>query len=87
MLLILVEVVLGVALVVLLGTAARRFFQDFTPAGLRRRQLANRRAIDAAAEATCPIHGRQPEDTLVRLRDGSVMCPHCYQETVHGLVG
>lgn len=55
-----------------------------TDLGLRLRQHANRRRIDRAADLTCPVHGLQREDALVRLSTGEPLCPHCYQDTVHG---
>jgi hypothetical protein len=57
-----------------------------TPVGKRLKQTANRKRIDRQAELTCPIHGLQPEQTLVRLPTGETICPHCYQEAVHGIV-
>ena len=55
-----------------------------TPLGRRLRQSANRKRIDKQAELTCPIHGLQREQDLVRLPSGEPLCPHCYQEAVHG---
>ena len=56
----------------------------FTPFGRRIRQTANRKRIDRQADLTCPIHGLQREDDLVRLPTGEPLCPHCYKEAVHG---
>ena len=56
----------------------------FTPLGARWQQSRNRRLIDMRAELTCPIHGWQAPETLVRLRSGEPFCSQCYQETVHG---
>ena len=56
----------------------------FTPLGTRRRQAANRRLIDQRAVLTCPIHGWQAPDSLVRLPSGEPLCSKCYQETLYG---
>lgn len=56
----------------------------FTPLGTRLRQSANRRLIDEHAALTCPIHGWQAPDTLVRLPSGEPLCSKCYQETLYG---
>ncbi len=57
-----------------------------SPIGKRLKQTANRKRIDRQAELTCPIHGLQREESLVRLPTGETLCPHCYQEAVHGHV-
>lgn len=80
---IVIEVVLFAALLAAVGALARLLLQS-TTAGRRLRQADNRRLIDRAAAATCPVHGRQAEDALVLLPEGGLMCPHCYQENVHG---
>jgi hypothetical protein len=80
---IILEGILFVALLAAVGALVRWGLQS-TPVGRRLRQAQNRKAIDRAAAATCPIHGLQNEDDLVRLPDGGLMCPHCYQENVHG---
>lgn len=82
-----VIIVEGVLFVALLGTGAALLYfilVQFTPVGIRLRQMHNRRQIDRAAEHTCPIHGPRNETDLVRLASGEVMCPDCYKETVHG---
>ena len=56
----------------------------FTPFGKRIKQTANRKRLDKAAELTCPVHGLQREEDLVRLTSGEPLCPHCYQEAIHG---
>jgi len=56
----------------------------FTPLGTRFRQSANRRQIDERAALTCPIHGWQAPDSLVRLPSGEPICSKCYQETLYG---
>jgi hypothetical protein len=55
-----------------------------TDLGLRWRQHANRRRIDREADLTCPVHGAQREETLVRLPTGEPLCPRCYQDAIHG---
>jgi len=55
-----------------------------TPFGRRIRQTANRKRIERLADLTCPIHGLQREEDLVRLSTGDPICPHCYQEVIHG---
>ena len=55
-----------------------------TPFGRRIRQTANRKSLDRQADLTCPIHGLQREDDLVRLPTGEPLCSHCYKEAVHG---
>jgi len=56
----------------------------FTPFGRRIRQTANRKRLDRQADLTCPVHGLQREEDLVRLPTGEPLCPHCYTEAVHG---
>lgn len=56
----------------------------FTPLGTRWKQAENRRLIDQQADLTCPIHGWQAPDSLVRLSSGEPLCSKCYQETVYG---
>ena len=81
---IILEGVLFVGLV-LTGAALLYFvLVQFTPVGVRLRQMQNRRQIDRAAELDCPLHGPRNEKDLVRLASGEVMCPDCYKETVHG---
>ena len=80
---ILLESVLFLALVAVVGVFVVKAF-GLTPAGLRLRQTANRRRIEKLVELTCPIHGLQRDEALVRLPTGEPLCPHCYQEAVHG---
>lgn len=56
----------------------------FTPLGTRLKQTENRRLIDQHAALTCPIHGWQAPDSLVRLPSGEPLCSQCYQETLYG---
>lgn len=81
--LIIVESVLFIALLAVVGTIFVTAL-GITPLGRRLRQTANRRRIDKTAELTCPIHGLQREEDLVRLPSGDPLCPHCYQDAVHG---
>ena len=77
----------GVLFVVAIAACAAVFVwgvKAFTPLGTRWRQLANRRQIDQHAALTCPIHGWQAPDSLVRLPSGEPLCSKCYQETLYG---
>lgn len=80
---IILESVLFIALLAVVGALFASAL-GFTPLGRRLRQSANRKRIDKQAELTCPIHGLQREADLVRLPTGEPLCPHCYQEAVHG---
>jgi hypothetical protein len=76
----------GVLFVALLATVATLLFYAlarWTPLGLRLRQDANRRKIEQTLELTCPIHGPQREEEMVRLPSGSRICPTCYKEALH----
>ena len=57
-----------------------------TPLGLWARQTANRRRIERELNMRCPIHGDLAERDLVRLPTGERICPHCYTETLDGIV-
>ncbi len=80
---ILLESALFIALVAVVGAFVVKAL-GLTPAGLRLRQAANRKRIDRQAELTCPLHGLQREEDLVRLPTGEPLCPQCYKEAVHG---
>ena len=54
----------------------------YTPLGLRLKQAQNRKQIEARLELTCPNHGLQREDTLVRLKSGEALCSLCFKEAV-----
>jgi hypothetical protein len=82
---ILLESVLFFALVAVVGALIVYSVRQ-TRLGHRFRQTANRRHIDEQADLTCPIHGLQTASKMVRLPTGEVLCPHCYQEAVHGVV-
>lgn len=81
---IIIEGVLFVALIATAGALVAWGVWQVTPLGRVTGQTRNRRRIDRTAELTCPSHGLQEEEAMVRLGDGTVVCPHCYQETVHG---
>ncbi|MCU0647678.1 MAG: hypothetical protein MUF00_06765 [Gemmatimonadaceae bacterium] len=83
---ILLESVLFTVLIALVAAAVAVGLQEFTPLGLWLKQRRNRDRIDREVALTCGVHGPQRAHELVRLRDGSTMCPLCYQETVHGLI-
>ncbi len=80
---IILESVLFVALLAVVGALFVTAL-GITPVGRRLRQSANRKRIDKQAELTCPIHGLQREEDLVRLPTGEPLCPHCYKEAIHG---
>jgi hypothetical protein len=80
---ILLESALFIALVAVVGAFVVKAL-GLTPAGLRLRQTANRKRLEKQAELTCPLHGLQREETLVRLPTGERICPQCYQEAIHG---
>jgi hypothetical protein len=75
----------GVLFVALLATIAALLFHvltRYTPLGLRLRQSRNRRELESATELTCPIHGPQREEEMVRLPSGERICPACYKEVL-----
>jgi hypothetical protein len=81
---IILESVLFVALVVAVGALFRLVVLYYTPVGLRLRQSSNRKRIERSAQLTCPVHGLQEEETLVRLPNGEQICSACFEEAVHG---
>lgn len=82
---IIVESVLFIGLLAVVGTLLVSAL-GITPFGRRIKQTANRKRIDKTAELTCPIHGLQREEDLVRLPNGEPLCPLCYKEAVHGYI-
>ena len=80
---IILEGVLFVALVATVATLLCYAVLRWTPLGLRLRQTANRQEIEDALELTCPIHGLQRAEEMVRLPSGSRICPSCYKEALH----
>ncbi|MCC7052718.1 MAG: hypothetical protein IT355_05585 [Gemmatimonadaceae bacterium] len=81
---IILEGVLFVAAIVAFAAFLLWGIKAFTPLGTRLRQADNRRLIDQHAALTCPIHGWQAPDSLVRLPSGEPLCSKCYQETLYG---
>jgi len=81
---ILLEGALFVAAIVAAGAFFLWGVKAFTPLGTRLRQVENRRLIDEHAALTCPIHGWQAPDSLVRFPSGEPLCSKCYQETLYG---
>ena len=81
---IILESVLFVALVVAVGALFRLVVLYYTPVGLRLRQTSNRKRIERSAQLTCPVHGSQEEETLVRLPNGERICSECFKEAVNG---
>ena len=80
---IIVEGVLFVALIAAGGALLYWVLITFTPAGVRIRQVQNRKRLDRAAELDCPIHGLKTEGQLVRLASGEQVCPDCYREKLN----
>jgi hypothetical protein len=77
----------GAMFVALLATAGALVLWGVwhaTPLGRVTRQLQNRRRLQRAADLDCPIHGMQAADQMVRLSDGTRVCPACFQETNDG---
>jgi hypothetical protein len=84
---VLVILIEGVLFVAALASATAFLLwgvKAFTPLGTRLKQAENRRLIDERAALTCPIHGWQAPDSLVRLNSGEPLCSKCYQETLYG---
>jgi hypothetical protein len=78
-------IVEGVLFVALLATIAALLFHvvtRYTSLGLRLQQTKNRRQLESATELTCPIHGLQKEEEMVRLPSGERICPACYKEVL-----
>jgi hypothetical protein len=78
----------GVLFAAFIAAVAALFYlglRYFTPLGPRLAQSRNRRRISTAAARTCPTHGPHDEHQMVRLKDGALLCPECYTETIHGL--
>ncbi len=82
MLPIILEGALFVALLATAGALVLWGMWRVTPLGRVTRQLQNRRRLLRAADLTCPIHGPQEATAMVRLSDGTRVCPVCFQETV-----
>ena len=81
---IIIESVLFVALLATAGALVLWGVWGATPLGRVARQIQNRRRLLRSADLDCPIHGTQAETAMVRLSDGTRVCPVCFQETVNG---
>ncbi len=81
---IIIEGVLFVALLATAGAFLLWGVWHVTPFGWVTRRLQNRRRLLRAADLTCPIHGAQEASAMVRLSDGTRVCPVCFQETLNG---
>jgi hypothetical protein len=81
---IVIESALFAVLVAAAGALCFAGLMHFTPIGVRWRQVRNRRMLEREAARHCPVHGLQREGDLVRLRDGQILCPTCYQEILDG---
>jgi hypothetical protein len=80
---IVIEGVLFVALVVTIAALFYFVLMQFTPLGVRVRQVRNRRLIESAAARVCSIHGPHGETDMVLLPSGERVCPECYSEIIH----
>jgi hypothetical protein len=76
---ILVDALLVLVLLAVTAYWVRELFSR-SSAGLRYRQVRNRRRIEQESGLVCPVHGRHAESELVRLPSGETLCPQCYQE-------
>jgi hypothetical protein len=76
----------GAFVIALVAVAGALLFSalGWTPFGKRIKQAANRKRIEREADLTCPVHGLQREEDLVRLTSGEPLCPQCYKEAVRG---
>ncbi len=81
---ILMEGVLFVAIVAAMAALLFYAAVAFTPLGRRIRETRNRKRLEQELELTCPFHGAQREDEMVRLPSGDRLCPVCYKEAIHG---
>jgi hypothetical protein len=84
MLPIIIEGVLFVALLATAGALVLWGLWRGTPLGRVTRRLQSRQRLLRGADLTCPIHGTQDSHAMVRLSDGTRVCPVCFQETVNG---
>ena len=80
---IILEGVLFVACIAAMAALFAWLVLNFTPVGLKYRQVRNRTKLEAAAARHCPIHGAHEEDEMVRLPSGARICPECYKEVLH----
>jgi hypothetical protein len=77
---IIIEGALFIALVAVAVALVAYGVAELTPVGRWARQRANRRRVERLAALTCSVHGFHPERDLVRLPDGTAICPECYAE-------
>ncbi len=80
---ILVEGVLFVAIIAAMAALLFYALVTFTPLGARLRGTRNRRQLERELALTCPFHGVQKEEQMVRLRSGELLCPVCFKEAIH----
>jgi len=76
----------GVLFVAIIAAMAALFFYavvTFTPLGSRLRGTRNRKRLERELALTCPLHGAQREEDMVRLPSGDLLCPVCYKEAIH----
>lgn len=77
------EGVLFLALLAAAGALLWAALVRWTPFGQRMAQARNRDRIEELTGLMCPVHGRHEPYQLVRLPDGEVMCPRCYEEAMN----
>jgi hypothetical protein len=87
MMAILTESVLFVAAIAAGAVLLFVVLKEYTPLGVRLRQMENRKRIMREAESVCPVHGAHTQDELVRLASGERICPDCFREAVQGALG
>jgi hypothetical protein len=76
-----IESVGWLALVAAILVLARWLWRHATSRGLRHLQEDNAAEIQTEASRTCPEHGEQAADRVVRV-GGIEQCPECYREVV-----
>ncbi len=80
---ILMEGVLFVAIIAAMAALLFYALVTFTPLGARLRGTRNRKQLERELALTCPFHGVQKEERMVRLPSGDLLCPVCYKEAIH----
>jgi hypothetical protein len=80
---ILMEGVLFVAIIAAMAALLFYGVVTFTPLGSRLRGTRNRKRLERELALTCPLHGAQREEEMVRLPSGDLLCPVCYKEAIH----
>lgn len=76
---ILIDALLLLLLLVVTAFAVRELVAG-SAAGVRHRQIQNRRRIELEQATACSLHGPHAEGDLVRLPSGDTLCPQCYRE-------